>query len=446
MRFGGLLLLLLGSRHGDVVSSLSTTTAAAAGTSSYLSQVPMGPPDAILGIAEAFGTCEDENKVNVCVGAYRDENGKPWVLPSVRAAERLMIEEDINKEYAPIVGNPAFIRRALEFAYGKDVMEAQGKTIAGTATLSGTGACRIGGAFLAKFLGEGTKIYLPDPTWGNHIAIFREAGLDVQRYRYYSRATNGLDYDNMMEDLKAAPEGSAVLLHACAHNPTGCDPTQEQWGEISQLCQDRQLHVFFDCAYQGFASGNSEKDAWAIRKFVEDGGHASLMLAQSFAKNFGLYGERCGTLSILTDNEEEKERVMSQLKLIVRPMYSSPPIHGAHIVNTVLSSPELSAQYVDECAHMAQRIDAMRTALTKALKAAGSTHDWSHITSQIGMFAYTGMNADMVTQLTDDYSIFLTKDGRVSLAGLNDNNIEYVAKAIHAVTDGKPITTEELSA
>jgi len=312
--------------------------------------------------------------------------------------------------------------------------------------LSGTGACRIGGAFLAKFLGEGTKIYLPDPTWGNHVAIFREAGLDVQRYRYYSRATNGLDYDNMLADLKAAPEGSVVLLHACAHNPTGCDPTQEQWGQISQLCQDRKLHVFFDCAYQGFASGNSEKDAWAIRKFVEDGGHASLMLAQSFAKNFGLYGERCGTLSILTNDKEEKERVMSQLKLIVRPMYSSPPIHGAHIVNTILSSPELSAQYVEECAFMASRIDAMRTKLTTALKEAGSTHDWSHITSQIGMFAYTGMNAEMCNKLTDDYSIFLTKDGRVSLAGLNDNNIEYVAKAIHAVTDGKAITTEELSA
>eukprot|EP00560_Eucampia_antarctica_P006072 CAMPEP_0197824888 /NCGR_PEP_ID=MMETSP1437-20131217/2088_1 /TAXON_ID=49252 ORGANISM="Eucampia antarctica, Strain CCMP1452" /NCGR_SAMPLE_ID=MMETSP1437 /ASSEMBLY_ACC=CAM_ASM_001096 /LENGTH=425 /DNA_ID=CAMNT_0043424693 /DNA_START=85 /DNA_END=1362 /DNA_ORIENTATION=- len=419
--------------------SVSTTTSTTGG--SYLSDVPLGLPDAILGIAEAFGKCEDPNKVNVCVGAYRDENGKPWILPSVREAEREMLKSDsgVNKEYAPIVGNPSFVRKALEFAYGEEIVEE--RSIAGAATLSGTGACRIGGAFLSKFLAPGTKIYLPNPTWGNHVAIFKEAGLEVERYRYYSLETNGLDFDHMKLDLLAAPTGSVVLLHACAHNPTGCDPTHEQWAEISTLCQERQLHVFFDCAYQGFASGNSEQDAWAIRKFVQDGGHASLMLAQSFAKNFGLYGERCGTLSILTDSDEEKERVMSQLKLIIRPMYSSPPIHGAHIVNTVLSSPLLSKQYQQECAHMANRIDTMRTKLVQSLKEANSTHDWSHITNQIGMFAYTGMNSDMCQTLTDQYHIFLTKDGRVSLAGLNENNIQYVANAIHKVTDGKPITT-----
>ena len=419
------------------VVGLSSTTASA--SKSYLADVPLGPPDAILGIAEDFKKCTSPDKVNVCVGAYRDEQGKPWILPSVKEAERQMLESTtINKEYAPIVGNPAFVRKALEFAYGKEIMDS--RSVAGTATLSGTGACRIGGAFLAKFLPAGTRIYIPNPTWGNHIAIFKEAGLDVHRYRYYNTDTNSLDFDGLKEDLAGAPEGSVILLHACAHNPTGCDPTDAQWNEIADVCSSH--HVFFDCAYQGFASGDSEKDASAIRSFVNnDSKFASVMLAQSFAKNFGLYGERCGTLSILTQNDEEKERVMSQLKLIIRPMYSSPPIHGANIVETVLSSEELAEQYQGECAHMANRIGAMRTALVDKLKEAGSTHDWSHITSQIGMFAYTGMNADMCNILTKDYSIFLTKDGRVSLAGLNDNNIEYVAKAIHAVTDGKPITT-----
>jgi len=304
--------------------------------------------------------------------------------------------------------------------------------------LSGTGACRIGGVFLSKFASPGTKIFVPDPTWGNHIGIFTEAGLDVQRYRYFSRATNGLDFEGMKEDLTAAPPGSVVLLHACAHNPTGCDPTHEQWKELSALILKHNHHVFFDSAYQGFASGDAEKDAFALRYFVEQG--HKLLLAQSFAKNFGLYGERCGTLSFVCSDENEKEAVMSQIKRIIRAMYSSPPIHGASIVKTVLGDAELSKQYYTECAFMANRIGDMRTLLVQKLKEKGSTHDWSHITSQIGMFAFTGMSKIMCDQLTSKFSIFLTKDGRISLAGLNEGNVEYVADAIHEVTDGQSLT------
>ena len=273
---------------------------------------------------------------------------------------------------------------------------------------------------------------------GNHLAIFKEAGLDVRRYRYYNPKTNGLDYDGMLEDLENAPDGSIILLHACAHNPTGCDPSHDQWKAISKKIGNKSHHVFFDSAYQGFASGDAEADASALRLFVEDGHNVAL--AQSFAKNFGLYGERTGTFSVVTNSPEEKEAVLSQLRLIIRPMYSSPPIHGANIVKTVLDDAGLTAQYYGECKTMANRIQSMRTLLVEKLKEAGSTHDWSHVTGQIGMFAFTGMNSDMCDELTSKYSIFLTRDGRISLAGLNDGNVEYVAGAIHAVTDGKSIT------
>lgn len=404
----------------------------------YLAEIPMGAPDAILGIAENFKKCTDPHKVNVCVGAYRDENGKPWILPSVREAEKLLMDDPSeNKEYASISGDAVFVEQAIKFAYGQQVD--LGK-IAAVQTLSGTGACRIGGEFLGKFYPV-KKIYIPDPTWGNHISIFENCGLEVVRYRYYSRATNGLDLKGMVEDIKAAPDGSIVLLHACAHNPTGCDPSHEQWKVISDLIKEKNLQVFFDSAYQGFASGDAEADGFALRYFVSEG--HNVMLAQSFAKNFGLYGERCGTLSFVTQSADEKERVLSQVKRIIRPMYSSPPVHGSSIVRKVLTNDKLTKQYYEECAFMANRIASMRNLLVEELKKAGSTHDWSHITSQIGMFAYTGMNSDMCDKLTLEYSIFLTRDGRISLAGLNEKNVAYVAKAIHSVTDGKSITTTE---
>jgi aspartate aminotransferase len=285
-----------------------------------MSSIPVAPADSILGINEAFKACQSPNKVNICVGAYRDENGKPWVLPSVREAENRMLQDPaVNKEYASISGDSNFVELALKFAYGWD---ADLSSIAGVQSLSGTGACRIGGQFLSKFLPKGTTIYVPNPTWGNHHAIFKECGLNVNTYRYYDYHSNALDFAGMMEDFSTAPDGSILLLHACAHNPTGCDPTQEQWKRISELCLQKNHHVFFDSAYQGFASGDAERDAAALRLFVNDG--HKILLAQSFAKNFGLYGERCGTLSVVTGSVDEKERVMSQLKVIIRPMYSSP--------------------------------------------------------------------------------------------------------------------------
>jgi len=305
--------------------------------------------------------------------------------------------------------------------------------------LSGTGACFLGGSFLAQFW-PNHPIYVPDPTWGNHIKIFKNCGLKVRKYRYYDRSKNALDLEGMIQDIKRAKDGSIILLHACAHNPTGCDPTLEEWKEIISLIRSKSHIAFFDSAYQGFASGDAEMDAQAFRYAVSQ--HVPILLAQSFAKNFGLYGERVGTLSIVCGDKVQKDHIMSELRTIVRPMYSSPPRHGSSIVKTVLSDPALKEEYYQECAGMAIRIQKMRKKLVDALKEAGSKHDWSHIVQQIGMFAFTGMNQEMCKTLTEKYYIFLTTNGRISMAGLNDSNLKYVADAIHAVTDGKSIISQ----
>jgi aspartate aminotransferase, mitochondrial len=389
----------------------------------------MGPSDAILGIAEQYKTCPHPNKVNVAVGAYRDEYGQPWILPSVHEAERIIWEQkSSNKEYLPIEGDRDFLLCAMKFAYGIDM---DMNHIAVVQTLSGTGACRIGGCFLAQYWPK-HPIYVPNPTWGNHITIFHDAGLTVKQYRYYHKETNRLDIEGMMTDIQNAPNRSIILLHACAHNPTGCDPTIEQWKEIINMIQQKEHIAFFDSAYQGFASGDAEQDAQPFRFAVSQ--QVPILLAQSFAKNFGLYGERVGTLSIVCGDMEQKEHIESELRCIIRPMYSSPPKHGSTIVKTILMNEALTKQYYTECLSMAQRIQQMRILLVQELRHVGSIHNWDHITSQIGMFAYTGLSEQMCIRLTDEYAIFLTTNGRISIAGLNLSNMNYVANAIHQVT------------
>jgi aspartate aminotransferase len=420
----------------DSVASVTDSIFSVQTASEIWDDVPMGPPDAILGIAQSYRQCEDPRKVNVCVGAYRDEEGKPYVLPSVRTAERMLWEEIEIKEYLPIEGDHDFISKAMYFAYGQEMVL---DNLAAVQTLSGTGACAVGGQFLAQFW-PNHPIFVPDPTWGNHIAIFKRCGLDVNRYRYYDRKNNRLDIDGFLEDItNKAPNGSIILLHACAHNPTGCDPTIEQWKQIISVISSKQHIAFFDAAYQGFASGNAEMDAQPFRYAVSQH-YVPIILAQSFAKNFGLYGERVGTLSVVCGDNDQKERILSELRCIIRPLYSSPPRHGSSIVKTILGNDELKAQCYEECAGMARRIRTMRTRLVRALKDAGSTHDWSHILRQIGMFAFTGLSEEMCSGLTNDWAIFLTTNGRISMAGLNESNVEYIANSIYAVSYGKSIT------
>lgn len=408
-----------------------TTLAVAAGraAASTWANVPQGPPDAILGITEAFKADSFDKKINLGVGAYRDDKGKPYVLPSVRAAEQKVIDEKLNKEYAGITGVPELPPLAAKLAYGENSSALDRLAI--TQSISGTGALRIGADFLARFYPGEKKIYIPQPSWANHKAVFTDAGLKVEQYRYYNKDTIGLDFEGMVADIKAAPNGSVFLFHACAHNPTGVDPTQEQWKQLSQITKDHGHFAFFDMAYQGFASGNIDQDAFAVRYFVEQGHNVAL--CQSFAKNMGLYGERVGAFSIVCEDAAEKKRVDSQLKIIIRPIYSNPPIHGARIASTILGDPKLREQWLAELKGMADRIISMRALLKDNLEKLGSKHDWSHITSQIGMFAYTGLTADEMTKLAQEFSVYATKDGRISVAGITSDNVGRLAEAIFKV-------------
>lgn len=308
------------------------------------------------------------------------------------------MESKLDKEYAPITGVPAFTKSALKLAYA-DSTPLKEDRIAVTQSVSGTGALRIGGAFLERHYPSKT-IYIPTPSWANHRAVFQDSGLEVKQYRYYNKSTIGLDFDGMISDLKNLPKKSVILLHACAHNPTGVDPTEEQWKAISDAVKQGEHLPFFDMAYQGFASGDTDKDAFALRYFIKEG-HQPI-LAQSFAKNMGLYGERTGAFSVVCSSAEEKKRVDSQIKILVRPLYSNPPIHGARIAAEILNNPELNQQWLGEVKGMADRIIRMRALLKEKLEGLGSKKDWSHITSQIGMFAYTGLNAEQMDKLAKE--------------------------------------------
>lgn len=392
------------------------------------SHVPLGPRDPILGITEAFlaDTCPD--KINLGVGAYRDDKGKPYVLECVKKAEERLSSVFPEKEYLDISGLKDFNNLSAKLAYGPKL---DLSTTAVTQSLSGTGALRLGGVFLSRFAAKKT-IYLPTPTWGNHGPIFKDSGLSTQSYRYWDVKTNGLDLSGMLEDIKKAEDGAIILLHACAHNPTGVDPRPEQWEEILSVMQSKGQTAFFDMAYQGFASGYPEKDAFAVRLFVEKG--MPVVLAQSYAKNFGLYGERIGAFSVVCKESDEAAAVLSQLKIVARPMYSNPPVHGARIVSIVLKDEELKQLWLKEVKLMADRIISMRTSLRKEIEALGSSQKWNHITDQIGMFCYTGLKPEQVARLTNDFHVYLTKDGRISMAGVHSANVKRLAEAMHAVT------------
>ncbi|PWN87674.1 hypothetical protein FA10DRAFT_273003 [Acaromyces ingoldii] len=419
----------------------STTTRTLARTSPALlcragstwAHVQSGPPDPILGVTEAFKRDQDPRKINLGVGAYRDENGKPYVLPSVRKAEELILSQKGDKEYLPITGLADFTKNAAKLAYGADSKPLLEDRIAITQSISGTGALRIGGAFLQRHYPHSKTIYLPTPSWGNHTPTFRDSGLEVKQYRYYNKDTVGLDLEGLLADLRAAPNQSIILLHACAHNPTGVDPTHEQWKQIADVMREKDHFPFFDMAYQGFASGDTDRDAYAVRYFVEQG--FQIALSQSFAKNMGLYGERVGAFSLVTADADEKARVDSQIKILVRPLYSNPPVHGARIAGSILADAALNKQWLGEVKGMADRINGMRTQLRGLLvDDLGSKQNWDHITNQIGMFAFLGINPGQVDKLISEHHVYLTKDGRISVAGITPHNVKHLAQSLHSVT------------
>ncbi|BBN01519.1 aspartate aminotransferase, cytoplasmic [Marchantia polymorpha subsp. ruderalis] len=414
--------------------SLAPAPAATAGcgSGSRFAHVQQAPEDPIYGVTNAFLKDPSPVKVNLGVGAYRTEEGKPLVLNVVRKAEeQLLADKSRNKEYLPISGITHFSRLSAQLILGSDCPAIAEKRIVTAQCLSGTGCLRVGGEFLAKHYSGPKIIYIPATTWTNHFRIFPNAGMEARTYRYYDPKTKGLDYEGMMEDLRAAPSGAVVLLHACAHNPTGVDPTREQWAEIQHLVRDeKQLLPFFDSAYQGFASGSLDADAWAVRQFVNDGGET--LVAQSYAKNMGLYGERVGALSVIVKDPDVALRIESQVNLVIRPMYSSPPTFGAAIVCTILGNKALYEEWKVELKGMADRIISMRHQLFDALKARATPGTWDHIVNQIGMFTYSGLSKEQVEYMKTEYHIHMTSDGRISMAGLNTRTVPQLADAIHA--------------
>ena len=399
--------------------------------------IAQAPNDAIFGVKDAFVKDADPNKVNLSIGAYRDDDGKPLVLPSIDIAERRIIERRPNMEYAPIAGIPEFNELTLKVVYGWESAAIEEERIAVVSTLSGTGSLRVCGEFVDKFLprlAPEATVYLPDVTWGNHKGIFAAAGLGVKSYTYYDPKTCGFDFAGMCADLTAMPDGSAVLLHSVGHNPTGVDPTKEQWRALSDICLAKRHFPIFDTAYQGFATGDAEADAFSVRLFVEEG--HSLACCQSYAKNMGMYGQRCGALSVVCPDADEAKRVKSHLSKIVRTMWSSPPLHGSRIAAEVLKDTELRAMWYGEMKMMSSRISDMRTALRNRLLELGSKEPnaWRHLVDQVGMFCFTGLTAEQVGGMRSKHHIYMLSNGRISVAGVNTKNVNYIANAMHDVT------------
>ncbi len=394
----------------------------------------IGPslPDPILSLTVNFNADVNPNKVNLGVGAYKDADGKPYILDCVKTAMRRQLEKSI--EYAPIDGLGDFIKASQKIAFGENSELIE--RIATVQTLSGTGSLRVGAELINSYNktnGSFNKyIYYPNPTWPTHEKIMSNSRLWHSSYSYLDKTTNSINFEKMTRDIFRMPAGSIVLFHACAHNPTGTDPTIEQWNELSNLCAKKSHIVWFDSAYQGFASGNLLTDSESYKIFIRDGHH--IILSQSFAKNMGLYGMRTGALHIITGSPEEKSNLVNKLKTIIRPMYSSPPVEGAKIVTNVVNDPLLYKLWTSELRVMSGRIKEMRALLVSKLRSAGSNRDWSHITKQIGMFAYTGLKQTQVQTLISQYHIYLTDDGRISIPGLTNENVDYVANGIHQVT------------
>lgn len=398
--------------------------------STWWGNVPQGPLDPIIGITEMFTKDPNPEKINLGAGAYRDDNGKPFVLPSVKQAEALIASRNPDKEYIPIAGIKLFTENAVKLAFGQNGSDFNDGNYSSVQSISGTGALRLAAEYIARFL-PAKKVHLPGPTWGNHIPILKHAGVAVGTYTYYNPAGCDLNFEGMVNDIKKIPAGECILLHACAHNPTGVDPSKEQWKELSQVIKEQGLLVFFDMAYQGFASGDIDKDAYAVRQFVKDG--HKILLAQSFAKNMGLYGERCGAFSVMSDTAAEAAAVESQIKIIIRAMYSNPPFGGARIASEILTNQDLYNQWLIDVKLMADRIIDMRAQLTDELTSLGSSLDWSHINNQIGMFCYSGLKPEQVDKLKEE-SIYLTRDGRISIAGVTSKNVKKLAQGMHNVT------------
>jgi aromatic-amino-acid transaminase len=389
----------------------------------------MAPPDPILGLTDAFKRDTTANKINLGVGIFQDDDGKTPTLESVKRAEAKLLAQNAPKTYLPIEGTPEYgkLVRALLFG-ANDARVSDGSAVTAQ-TPGGTGSLRVGGDLLRTKLGV-KRIWVSDPTWANHQAIFAAAGIASENYAYYDAKTHGLNFDAMLASLEKAEKGDAVLLHACCHNPSGVDPSLTQWDAIAELCAKKGLVPFFDFAYQGFGDGVDE-DAAPVRKFAARG--LEFVVSSSFSKNFGLYNERVGALTLVTQDAQVGERALSQLKVTIRSNYSNPPFHGGAVVVAVLSDAELAALWRSEVDAMRARILKMRTQLVATLRDKGVQQDFSFIAGQKGMFSFLGITPEQVDRLKNEHAIYAVRSGRINVAGIRTGNMDRLCSAIAAV-------------
>lgn len=409
---------------------------------SILNNVEKLPADALFDIKQRLQKDPREVKVDLGIGAYRDNTGKPWVLPSVRSAEKLVQEDPTyNHEYLGINGLPALTSNAAKIILGKDSAALTEDRVVSVQSLSGTGALHIAAKFIAKFLPNRT-LYLSNPTWANHNAIFQTQGIKTANYQYWDNTTKSLNLQGYLQGIKNAPNGSIFVLHACAHNPTGLDPNPEQWEQILDAIATKDHIALFDSAYQGFASGDLNRDAFAVRLGIEKLSKVCpVFICQSFAKNVGMYGERVGCFHLVLPQQDDanvslvsiKAAISSQLSKIIRSEVSNAPAYGAKIVAKILSTPALTQQWHKDMVTMSSRINKMRVSLRDKLVSLGTPGTWDHIVEQCGMFSYTGLTPDMVGRLESQHAVYMVSSGRASIAGLNNDNVDYVAKAIDEV-------------
>lgn len=394
---------------------------------SYFAHLTKAPSDSILGLILAFKNDNRPNKVNLGVGAYQDEKGNPQVLSAVRKAEALLLTKHLDKEYPSIQGNPLFIEEMLSLIFGKEFCQKKEKTLFGLQTIGGTGALRTGAEFLTQ-QAISSIVYLSDPTWPNHALVFGRAGMKLETYPYYSFETKTLDFSGMCHAIEKMKPCSTIVLQPCCHNPTGLTPSLKEWKILSSLIKKKGIIPFFDLAYQGFDKG-IEEDASIIRYFAEQG--HEMFVASSCSKNFGLYGERVGFLAVVCAEKDVAKKAESQICLTIRGSYSMPPLQGARIVSTILSSPELKKEWEEELITMRRRIKEMRKALAEGLMA---EKHFSVLLKQTGMFSYTGLSQKSVETLQNQYAIYMPSSGRINIAGLNPQNLSHVIESILAVT------------
>jgi aromatic-amino-acid transaminase len=396
---------------------------------SLFSAVEMAPRDPILGLNEQYNADTNPHKVNLGVGVYFDDNGKLPLLECVQAAEKTLMATPTARGYLPIDGIAAYDAAVKGLVFGADSEPVKSNRVATVQGIGGTGGLKIGADFL-KRLNPNAKVLISDPSWENHRALFTNAGFTVENYAYYDANKRGVNFEAMLASLHAAAPATIVVLHACCHNPTGYDITAEQWDQVISVVKAKSLTAFLDMAYQGFGHGIAQ-DGAVIGKFVAAG--LDFFVSTSFSKSFSLYGERVGALSVLCASKEEAERVLSQLKIVIRTNYSNPPIHGGAVVAAVLNNPTLRAQWEQELGEMRARIKVMRQRLVDGLKAAGVKADMGFITTQIGMFSYSGLSKDQMVRLRTEFGVYGTDTGRMCVAALNSKNIDYVCASIAKV-------------